>query len=358
MRLHWNKYGMMCFLSAALVLCGCEKEPEKGTGAPIAFGLGGLEVSTKAALTQSDFDSGSQTVYVHAKKNNTQLVFSSLIVPVSRQASGLWYPSGTRVDWASGTYTFRGMASSIPSMTTVPSASLNYESDVDTPGIAVFNSGMSIKVNQPTTYDESQMVDYLLSRTFNVSDGNSKPIVTLLMEHAMPAVEIYIVKSKFLNGACLDSLTLKGVYSSGTMVCSKLCSYGEAASETHLWSTTPSDNDNVYLLSGTLADQITIGDDRASTKAYMKLILMPQQLTPDAVLQVRYWVNERASNLAPDNYVRYTEDFQLFNFTPQTWSPAHRIIYTLVVDTGIHLVGTIVPWKDVDFIEGTILPEV
>jgi hypothetical protein len=40
------------------------------------------------------------------------------------------------------------------------------------------------------------------------------------------------------------------------------------------------------------------------------------------------------------------------------WLPGHHVVYTLEVDTGIHIEGTISPWIDVDYIEGTVLPDV
>jgi hypothetical protein len=73
-------------------------------------------------------------------------------------------------------------------------------------------------------------------------------------------------------------------------------------------------------------------------------------------------VNEKYSDESLDNYVYHQSTFNLFNYATSgglaIWLPGHHVVYTLEVDTGIHIEGTISPWIDVDYIEGTILPEI
>lgn len=350
-----NKYYVLPVLfTFAIVFGGCEKNRVNDEGSPILFGMDGIEVYTKSALTQNDID--ARTVYVFGTRNNSETIFSG--TGITRSSTGIWFPPQSQIkSWDSGQYTFRAVACSeeiypISTSSTPPTTS--------SPGIEAFNSGLSIKVNQPTDYDESEMIDYLLSRTYNVADGNSKPIVGIQLEHAMPAVEIYVIKSSKLNEALIKTISLTGFFTSGTMTCNSPIEYGKTG--TNPWSVTPSGGKTVvYSLTGNNTDnKVTIGNDAASTNAKMKIIAIPQQLSSDAALTINYWVNERSSDDDPDNYVEYTmtTPFRLYNYDPQSWQAGHKVIYTLLVDTGIHLTGTIVPWKDVDFIEGTILPDI
>ena len=90
----------------------------------------------------------------------------------------------------------------------------------------------------------------------------------------------------------------------------------------------------------------------------MKIMCIPQQLTPNTKLTVVYTVNEKISTESADNWVQHTETFQLFNYSPINYQSGHRIVYTATIDSGVNLQGTIAKWKDVDYIEGTILPEI
>ena len=40
------------------------------------------------------------------------------------------------------------------------------------------------------------------------------------------------------------------------------------------------------------------------------------------------------------------------------YQSGHRIVYTATIDSGVNLQGAIAEWNDVDYIEGTILPEI
>ena len=101
-----------------------------------------------------------------------------------------------------------------------------------------------------------------------------------------------------------------------------------------------------------------IGDDRENTEAKMAIMCLPQQLTAAAKLTIEYEVNEKISSSSPDNFVTHKEEFLLFNYQPINYQSGHRIIYTATVDSGVNLVGSVSAWKDVDYIEGTVLPEV
>jgi hypothetical protein len=344
-------------ISAVLIVSSCDKE-RTGEGAPILFGIDPVTVVSKSALTIDDINASGTTLYVYGTKNTSTSVFAK--EPIQRNANGIWYPQ-TNINpykkWENGSsYSFYGIASS------ADLSSDNMEaqaSSVSTPGIDVYNKGFAIKVNQPTSYDNSLMIDYLLSRSYTVSNGQTKPLVKLAMEHSMPSVEIYVIKAEAMYGARLKNITLSGFYSSGTMTVTSLSPWN--SSSLNPWTCTLSGSANTsYNITGDLSSsQINIENEIAGTtptEAKMQIITMRQQLTQSAKLAVEYWINERTASSSGDNYVLYSETFNLYSFTPQVWEFGHRIIYTLKVDSGIHLTGTVVPWTDVDYIEGTILP--
>ena len=93
----------------------------------------------------------------------------------------------------------------------------------------------------------------------------------------------------------------------------------------------------------------------------MAFLAIPQQMEMVNTLRVSFWVNEKFNfddESEPDNFVHHEAEFKLYNYSPIVWRSGHRVVYTLEVDTGIHLQGVIAPWIDVDYIEGTVLPEI
>lgn len=352
------------FLALLIVLSGCEKNGS--ADAPIIFAMDGvgIEASTKAALTSETIAGRSLYVYsTRTASGSATSIFSGS--RVTRNANGFWYPD-VNTNWASGSYTFRGLISSADFSTPIPTSSSYSASGPATPGIEVYNSGLSIWVNQPKNYDkrDTTMVDYLLSKTSSVSDGTARPIVELQMEHSLPSVEIYVIKAEAMYEAFLETITLSGIRSSARLTCTTVEDYGSTSLNTWRTDATLGGYDASYTLSGVnpktdKANAIEIADEADSTSAKMRIMTVPQPLESSARLTVKYWINERtASPSDTNNYVSYSESFDLYNYDLRTWLTGHRIIYTLKVDSGIHLVGTIVPWKEVDFIEGTILPDI
>jgi hypothetical protein len=125
----------------------------------------------------------------------------------------------------------------------------------------------------------------------------------------------------------------------------------------NVWEVSPSgSNDVEYIYQPTTA--ATIGDQRSNTQAKMMIMCLPQQLTASTKLTIEYEVNEKVTPESPDNFVKHKEEFQLYNYQPINYQSGHRIVYTATVDSGVNLEGVISAWKDVDYIEGTVLPEV
>jgi hypothetical protein len=214
--------------------------------------------------------------------------------------------------------------------------------------------GLEIEVQQPTTYNEAAMIDYLLSYTYKVADGAMKPIVQLHLEHAMSLVEIYVVRGNMFD-ARLKKMTFENIYSAGSMKCTAQAIVNSG--EKNKWQTIPSGSNNaVYTFEPT--STTIIGDERENTGAVMKIMRIPQQITANTKLTIEYEINEKVTSESADNFVTHTEEFYLFNYNPVNYQPGHRIIYTATIDSGVNLVGVVKDWIDVDYIEGTVLPEI
>ena len=198
------------------------------------------------------------------------------------------------------------------------------------------------------------MIDYLLSYSFKVADGAMKPIVQLQLEHAMSLVEIYVVRGNMFD-ARLTKMTYENIYSQGTMKCTAQAVANSG--ERNIWEVSPSGSNNVvYTYQPTNA--AVIGDERENTAAKMTIMCLPQQLTANTRLTIEYEVNEKVTPESPDNFVAHKEEFLLYNYQPINYESGHRIVYTATVDSGVNLEGVVSAWKDVDYIEGTVLPEI
>ena len=292
---------------------------------------------TRGALDQTDLDNGVGKVYVCGVQNNSTKIFNN--VTISRDAAtGKWF-SSTKRNWVEGSsYSFHAYAYNTLNGLTIGSG----------------KDGLEIEVQQPTTYNESAMIDYLLSYSFKVADGAMKPIVQLYLEHAMSLVEIYVVRGNMFE-ARLTKMTFENIYTQGSMKCTAQAVANSG--NKNVWEVSPSgSNEVVYTYAP--STPVVIGDERENTTARMAIMCIPQQLTANTKLTIEYEVNEKVTPESPDNYVLHTETFQLYNYQPINYKSGHRIVYTATVDSGINLVGDIAEWKDVDYIEGTVLPEI
>ncbi len=338
---------IVIFLLPAVMAVSCSEQHvpvQGGLGVPIEFGVSGADVSVevKSVLDQDAVDVG--TVYVYGTEDGTELYKNTA---VTRDNTGRWLPEQEE-DWIPNVrYSFYGYVSS-------PSPGDK--------GSAVYfltDDGLSISVNQPTVYDPDGMADYLLSRIVNVADGAMRPIVSLTMEHAMSLVEIRVVKSPSISNAYINRMSVKGFYRSADMQCEQSTSTSD---QPNSWTTTiTGSNDTEYSInygSGQPESGEIKASDEDNLTSQIRFMAVPQQLTEDVILTVEYSVNEKSSEDEADNYKTHSEKFNLYDYRPIVWTSGHRILYTLTVDTGIHLQGTIVPWKEIDEIEGTVLPEI
>lgn len=293
------------------------------------------KVVSRGALSQGNIESGK--VYVVGVQNNSNKIFNN--VAITRDATtGKWFAS-TKKNWVEGSnYSFHAYAYNTNSGLTITSG----------------KDGLEIAVQQPSTYNETGMIDYLLSYSFKVADGAMKPIVQLQLEHAMSLVEIYVVRGNMFD-ARLTKMTYENIYSQGTMKCTAQAVANSG--ERNIWEVSPSGSNNVvYTYQPTNA--AVIGDERENTAAKMTIMCLPQQLTANTRLTIEYEVNEKVTPESPDNFVAHKEEFLLYNYQPINYESGHRIVYTATVDSGVNLEGVVSAWKDVDYIEGTVLPEI
>lgn len=317
----------------SLLFSGCEGgDVMIGKSSDITFNAKHIQ---RGAMTQEDINRGK--VYIYGVQNNTSRIYNN--VAITRDATtGKWFPT-TKRSWVEGSsYSFYGYAYNTMNGLTLLSG----------------KDGLEIEVQQPSTYNESAMIDYLLSYTFKVADGAMKPIVQLHLEHAMSLVEIYVVRGNMFD-ARLTKMTFENIYSSGSMKCTAQAIVNSG--ERNVWQTTPSGSNNAVYAFEPSATTI-IGDERENTGAVMKIMCLPQQITANTKLTIEYEINEKVTTDSPDNWVYHKEEFYLFNYNPINYQSGHRIIYTATIDSGVNLVGVVKDWIDVDYIEGTVLPEI
>ena len=322
----------LIYILLAVALFGCEHSDHTLELGEIKFEA---TVASRDAVSQSNLENNK--IYVVGVQNNSNKIFNN--VAITRDAStGKWFTSSKK-NWVEGSnYSFHAYAYNTNSGLTINSG----------------KDGLEFSIQQPTTYNEAGMVDYLLSYSFKVANGAMKPIVQLQLEHAMSLVEIYVVRGNMFD-ARLTKMTYEGIYSAGAMKCTSQAVANSG--ERNIWEVSPSgNNDVVYTYTPT--SPAVIGDERENTAAKMMIMCLPQQLTASTKLTIEYEVNEKISPESPDNFVAHKEEFLLYNYQPINYQSGHRIIYTATVDSGVNLVGTVSAWKDVDYIEGTVLPEI
>lgn len=324
---------LIALLFAAL-LTGCDNgDIVVAASSEIAFNTKHIQ----RALDQEGMNSGKGKVFVYGVMNNTTIIYSK--AEITRDAAtGKWFPA-TKKNWVDGSsYSFYAYAYNTNS-------GLSFASGKD---------GLEIVVAQPSTYNESAMIDYLLSYAFKVADGAMKPIVPLYLEHAMALVEIYVVRGNMFE-ARLKKMTFENIYREGLMKCTSQAIVNSG--ERNVWQVIPSGTDDVVYTFEPTSTTI-IGDKRENTAAKMSIMCLPQQITANTKLTIEFEVNEKVTPESPNNWVSHKEEFKLFNYNPVNYQSGHRIIYTATIDSGVNLEGVVKDWIDVDYIEGTVLPEI
>ncbi len=340
------KYTVLA-LAIALLAPACSKEESAQTDyAPtITFGVSAVATATRTEIADNS-NIESKTVYVYGSTSSTSFVYSS--EPISYDADAKkWLPTDkTKVKpWdKTASYQFYGY-------TYLPANLPKWRLQFPASG---YNK--TFNVYQPQFYNQSsQFVDFLLSHTFNAL-GSARPIVQLQLEHAMALVDIYIVKHKSLaqRKVRVKSLSLTSVRTNATMTCASQAVANSGKSNE--WQTTFLDHTPATY---TIGNAMEVALETDKTGAHMRIIAVPQQMNAQNRLTVTYEVDESGDGTdGNEQMTEHTETFLLYNYTPIVWESGHRIIYRATIDTGIHLQGQIAAWKDVDYIEGTVLPDI
>ena len=342
----------------ALISAACNKEESVQTDyAPtITFGVNAVDTATRIEIADNT-NIESKTIYVYGSTSSTSFIYSADAISYDADAKK-WLPTDKTkvVPWdRKASYQFYGYTY-LPANS--PTWRLRFPSvwDKNAQKNVITGYHKTFNVYQPKTYVyRDEFVDFLLSHTFNAL-GSARPIVQLELEHAMALVDIYIVKHKSLaqRKVHVKSLSLTSVRTDATMTCSSQAIANSGKSNE--WQTVFLDHTPATYTIDTPLEVALYTD---TTGAHMRIIAVPQQLNAQNRLTVIYEVDESADGAdGNEQMVEHTETFQLYNYTPIVWESGHRIVYRATIDTGIHLQGQIAAWKDVDYIEGTVLPDI
>lgn len=264
---------------------------------------------------------------------------------VDYTANGVWQ---SNEEWKDGqTYTFYAyIASPLQTATDTQEGVSN-----------ISNNGKTLTLQQPTTYsaDEDVWADYLMS--YRVSaNGSNKGLVKLDLERVTACVELYMARSEKVGEVKITGIEFKNVVTKATFGISY---HAVAEDEEGLygmknsWIVTPDEKSKAtYTFTPTSPlNTYTESDDRFNVNyRQMRFLTIPQTLIDGATLSISYTVVENETTAS------YHSDFTLSDYTPKAWYRGHKIRYFIGIDTSIKLEGFIEPWKSVDYIETTLLP--
>ena len=217
--------------------------------------------------------------------------------------------------------------------------------------VTVSNKGYAVTLVQPTVYahDENAWSDFLLSYIVK-PDPKYTPIVGLQFERVTSAIEIYISKARE------DKVTLSEVSISDVtnqMTYSLMSHANEDRTQTgyrNVWSQKAGDGKVTYSRSESIElSRFMAGDDRFDQKfLIMSILTVPQKIA--GRLSLSYSVVENGV-LSP-----YTAEYDLSTLPVTELMLGHRLRYYIKIDTSVDVQAVVVPWKEVDLVEGTFLP--
>ena len=266
--------------------------------------------------------------------------------------NGLWYTDNP--GWVSGKQ-YR-LYAYILSQGNGQSVSVDIKDDLTKPGR---KSGTHFTVSQPASYsaDENAYADFLLSYPKN-ADGTDKPLVTLDFERTMACVELYMTRTQNNSKVIVDEITFSNVctaaeyslYFHGT---------GDRDGMKNVWQVTES-NPVPYIFKGVNGTGTELSEKEGGVDRFdpsyrvMRFLVPDQSLGEQNKLTVKYraWEKDESASVGA-----VTAEFNLSEYEPSRWSYGHRIRYYVSIDTGASIEGIVDQWKDVDYIEGTFLPD-
>lgn len=265
---------------------------------------------------------------------------------VAYTANGLWKSD---LEWSDRAYNFHAYIAS-PKQTATDTRG----------GVTVANSGKIVTVQQPTAYTPSDDVwaDFLLS--YRVSaEGAKKELVKLELERVTACVELYMAMSSNMTAVTVNRIEFRNVLTKAQYSLQYHAVPGDndgIYGMKNIWNVIPDENSRkIYSYSPdgglSLAGYDSSSDKFAAGYRQMRFLAIHQSLIDGAELYINYTTVE-------ENNVNSTYEsvFRLSDYTPQSWSRGHKIRYFIGIDSSIDLEGSIVPWKSVDYIETTLLP--
>lgn len=352
-------------VALATLLAGCSAaepiEPDY-TSESIAFGVGGVVGSELTRTPITDYSqlraATTTTVNVYGQISDDAISYSDLAnytnAPLAYNQTGIWsLASGNNATWTEGkSYRFWAYAFS-------PTTAI-------TDGLLVVeNEGRDITLSQPVDYSVNGTVDYLLSHLDNrfksvPAKGN---LVVLQLEHAMALVELNVTKTAGSWGMYVDKLEVKNFRREVSTVESSQAEYGSG--ERNRWNFVPSGTadtvyglyDTVDIAGGDYTTDYEVAVSATDTEAKMLFCAVPQSLD-NAQIYIHFWSNDKQKEDDPDMWIEHEAIFNLSDYGTRRWSTATKTKYLLKLDTGIHLSALVEDWVPVDFIQGTILPEI
>lgn len=347
--------------SALLLTLGCSKEEEGANGGPsdrdvIRFSVGTKAVSTKLGATTETIGDGTYSIIARGTEASASITYNNsenLALELDKNGSGFWFPNGNSnwKNWKSAGYSFTTYAYSPKTATS------------GRPSALTVTSPTQISITQPQTYTygdagEKNFIDYLLSYRHDITNGLTKPVVTMKLEHALSDVEVYVIKDPSIQGVRVSQMSVGGFYRQASMTCTQAQYVPNGTQPVNFWTASlQGSSNNTYTWTDT-ANPKSATDEIETTPARMKMIMVPQA-TDNLVLNVNLEVNEQDDN-GVDHWVNHP--YNNISFSGKglatNWLSGHKYIYILTVDTGIHLKGYIIDWIEGGSIETTILPDI
>lgn len=329
-------------MSAALLMTSCGKqELSSCDGEKIAFYVKSQQAvsASSRALIEDTGDLLGQEPVIYVTDENKSMTNRR----VNHAGNGVWQSD---ILWdTSKDYVFYAYIAS-------PIASDDKKVGVYvSPG----SNGKIITITQPETYqtDLKEWIDYLMSYRVSAK-GADKGLVKLDMERVTACVELYMAKSANIEEVTVNSISFNNVITKAAFSLQNHATPDAAEGlygMKNTWVVNAfGDSKKEYTRSGpfTLSN---VGEDRFSSEHLrMNFLVVPQTLRDGATLSINYTVNENGTP------AKYDSKFILSDYNIKSWDRGHKIRYFIGIDTSVKLEGYVEPWKSVDYIETTLLP--
>ena len=310
-----NKLTYLLIAAAAMMASACTRTQEDKPDNSIHFSAV-AEKSTKAIISGTTYPT-DESFSVNAYADGTYTYFEDNVASYS-STSALWETSTSEYWPLSGSLDFVAYS---------PSSAQ---------GISVSASGIS--ADDYTILSGAQMTTDLCYATASVADCSNHPeYVSLTFSHALSQVVFRVKAASYYNTSgrtvsiSLNSLAMAGIYSVGDL-------------SDGTWEN--QESENTYSLSATPTPLTYDANDLPETIDVCSYLFIPQELGPNAELQVGYSVNQTV-NSAPYNLDNPPVSIPLGS-TVTEWQPGKKYIYTVSIgmDNLITFTASAVGWQD------------